>query len=271
MQAFITLSEAANFIQDSQTIALGGMTVYRRPVAFVRELLRRQNRPRDLTLLCFTAGFESDVLVGAGCVGMMRSVYFGLESFGLAPMFTEAAQKGTINILEETEASIVMGMRATMGGVGFMPSRAWIGTDLPTLRPDVKTITDPYTGETLTAFPAIPCDVTVLHGLEADPYGNVKLNNNLGIDMELVYIAKTVIVTVERMVEQVEKSTDSFLLPAPGADYIVHAPSGAWPTSCYPNYPVAGGEFMRYVDACNAGKFDEYLAAFTADTRSDLG
>jgi glutaconate CoA-transferase, subunit A len=268
---YISLSKAAALIQDSQTIALGGMTVYRRPVAFVRELLRRPNRPRDLTLLCFTAGFESDLLVGAGCVGTMRSVYFGLESFGLAPMFTEAAQKGTINILEETEASIVMGMRATMGGVGFMPSRAWIGTDLPRLRPDVKTVIDPYTNEELMAFPAIPCNVAVLHGLEADPYGNVKLNNNLGIDMELVYIAKTVIVTVERMVEQVEKSTDSFLLPAPGADTIVHAPSGAWPTSCYPAYPVAGGEFMRYVDACNAGKFEEYLTEFIADSRSDLG
>jgi hypothetical protein len=43
---------------------------------------------------------------------------------------------------------------------------------------------------------------------------------------------------------------------------MVHVPRGAYPTSCYPDYPVAGGEFMRYVDACNAGKFDEYLAEF---------
>jgi glutaconate CoA-transferase subunit A len=269
MYKLISISEAAALIQDSQTIALGGMTVYRRPVAFVRALLRREPRPKNLTLLCFTAGFESDLLVGAGCVGTVRSVYFGLESFGLAPMFTEAAQKGSIRILEETEASIVMGMRAQMAGVGFMPSQAWIGTDLPSLRPDVKTISDPYTGESLMAFPAIPLAVAVLHGLEADSYGNVKLNNNLGIDMELVYIAKTVIVTVERLVDRVEPSLDGHMLPAPGADYIVHAPQGAWPTSCYPVYPVGGGEFMRYVDMCNAGKFDEYLGDFLADRRSD--
>jgi glutaconate CoA-transferase, subunit A len=262
MNRLIELSQAATLIQDGQTIALGGMTVYRRPVGFVRELLRREQRPKDLTLLCFTAGFESDLLVGAGCVGTIRSCYFGLESFGLAPMFTEAAQKSTVRIVEETEASIVMGMRARMSGVSFMPSLAWVGTDLPKLRPDVKTISDPYTGEELMAFPAIHCDVAILHGLEGDPYGNVKINNNQGIDLELVYIADTVIVTVERMVERVERSTNGILIPAPGATHIVHAPRGAWPTSCYPEYPVAGGEFMRYVDACNAGRFGEYLAEF---------
>jgi len=259
MSRLISLPEAASFIHDGQTLALGGMTVYRRPTAFVRELLRRNPRPKNLTLLCFTAGYESDLLVGAGCVGTTRSVYFGLESFGLAPMFTEAANRGEICILEETEASFAMGIRAQMAGVGFMPSRAWIGTDLPRLRPDVKTVIDPYSGEELTAFPAIHCDVAVLHGLEGDADGNVRLNNNLGVDMELVYSATTVIVTVERMVERVERSTDGMVIPSPGASYLVHEPKGAWPTSCYPEYPVAGGEFMRYVDMCNAGQFEDYL------------
>lgn len=271
MQKLWTLSEAASVIENGQTIALGGMTIYRRPVAFVRALLRQDPRPQNLTLLCFTAAYESDLLVGAGCVETVRSVYFGLESFGFAPMFTEAAQRGAVHVMEETEASIVMGIRATMSGVGFMPSHAWIGTDLPRLRPDVKTVIDPYSGEELMAFPAVPLDVAVLHGLEADPQGNVKLNQNLGIDMELAYAARTVIVTVERMVEQVEPSLEGQMLPAPGADIIVHAPQGAWPTSCYPLYPVAGGEFLRYVDMCNAGQFEAYLAGFLNDARSDVG
>lgn len=259
---FLSLSDAADIIRDSTTLALGGMTLYRRPVAFVSALLRRAVRPRDLTLLCFTAGFESDLLVGAGCVGAVRSCYFGLQEFGFAPMFTEAAQKGKLRIIEETEASIVMGIRAQMAGVGFMPSLAWQGTDLLKLRPDVKSISDPYTGETLTAFPAIRCDVAVLHALEADRKGNAKLNNNLGIDNELAYLADTVIITAERIVEQVERSTDGVIIPAPAITHIVHAPRGAYPTSCYPEYAVAGGELMRYVDACNAGKFDSFLNGF---------
>jgi acyl CoA:acetate/3-ketoacid CoA transferase alpha subunit len=53
---WLTLPEAAALVTDGATLALGGMTVYRRPMAFVLALLRRQPRPRDLTLLCFTAG-----------------------------------------------------------------------------------------------------------------------------------------------------------------------------------------------------------------------
>ncbi len=262
MAEWLSLQAAAALVQDGQTIALGGMTIYRRPVAFVRELLRRDPRPKALTLLCFTAGFESDLLVGAGCVKRVRSVYFGLESFGFAPMFTEKANRGEIEIVEETESSLAMGLRAQMAGVGFMPSTAWVGTDLPKLRPDVKTVIDPYSGEALTAFPAIPCDVAVLHGLEGDADSNVRLNNNLGIDLELVEVAETVIVTVERQVEQVKPSHEGLLIPAPGATHIALAPHGAYPTSCYPDYPVGGGEFMRYVDACNAGKFNDYLDEF---------
>ncbi len=258
----LSLADAANLVEDGMTIALGGMTVYRRPVAFVRALLQRNPRPRDLTLLCFTAGYESDLLVGAGCVSAVRSCYFGLESFGFAPMFTEAAQKATIKIIEETEASLALGIRAGIAGVGFMPSHAWVGTDLPSLRPDVKTIVDPYTDEELIAFPALHCDIAVIHGLEGDQYGNVRINNNVGVDMELVYLADKVVFTVEQLVTQSERSLDSLLIPAPGADYIAHAPRGAWPTSCYPDYPVAGGEIIRYVDACNAGQFNAYLEKF---------
>lgn len=265
MTEWISLADAANLVEDGHTIALGGMTVYRRPVAFVRALLRRDPRPKDLTLLCFTAGFESDLLVGAGCVKTVRSVYFGLESFGFAPMFTEKANRGDIHILEETESSLAMGLRAHMAGVGFMPSIAWIGTDLPRLRPDVKTVIDPYSGEELMAFPAIGCDVAVLHGLQGDADGNIKLNNNLGVDLDLALVSDKVIVTVERQVDQVERSVDGLLIPAPGATHIALAPRGAYPTSCYPDYPVSGGEFMRYVDACNAGDFEQYLDEFLRD------
>ena len=94
---------------------------------------------------------ESDLLVGAGCVKRVRSAYFGLEAFGLAPMFTQFVQSQRIEVVEETEASIVMAFA--------LKSRKWIfaveclvGTDLPSLRPDVKTVTDPYSGDALLGF-----------------------------------------------------------------------------------------------------------------------
>ena len=255
----VSLAEAAQVVRDGQTVGLGGTTLYRRPVAFVRALLQRPDRPTGLTLLSFTAGYESDLMVGAGCVARTRTCYFGLEAFGLAPMFTQAGTAGTIEIIEETEASLAMGIRAALSDVGFMPSRAWLGTDLLKLRPDVRLITDPYSGETLVAFPAIPCDVAVIHALVADHAGNARLNQNLAIDRELAFLADTVIVTAEEVVDKLESDVT---IAAPLTTMVIHAPHGAWPTSCYPRYAVGGGELLRYIGACAAGRFHEYLAEF---------
>jgi len=264
---FVSLKQAAEQIEDGSTVAIGGFTLYRRPVYFVLALLARHKPPRDLTVLNFAGGIETDMLIGSGCVKAVRSVYVGLEAFGLAPMFTQAVQSGALTVIEETEASIVCGLRAQTSGVGFMPSTAWVGTDLPRLRPDVKTITDPYNDETLMAFPALPVDVLVLHGLTADKAGNVTINNNLGIDLELVYAAEKVICTVESVVDKVEKSLDVTVIPYPGVDVIAHAPRGAWPTSCYPNYKLDGRAIMDYMDACNVGEFAACIQSIILSTR----
>ena len=258
----VSIEEAADLVSDGQNLALGGMTLYRRPIGFVKALLRRSPRPRNLTLLSFTGSMESDLLIGAGCVRQVRSAYFGLESFGLAPMFTQSVQSGGVKVIEETEASIVMGIRAAIAGVGFMPSRAWLGTDLPSLRPDVKTVTDPYNDEELLAFPAIPCDIAVIHGLAGDKHGNVLINNNLGIDMELVYVADTVVATVETLVDELRPTTEGVIIPYPGCDMLAHLPAGAAPSSCYPQYPVDGGTILKYVEACNSGNFADFLDEF---------
>ena len=251
-----TLDNALALVQEGHTLALGGMTLYRRPVAFVRALLRQDKPPQNLTLLAFTAGLAADLLVGAGVVKRTRTCYFGLETFGLAPMFTQRANGGQIEIVEESEASIASGLRARMAGVGFMPSRAWQGTDMLQVRADVQTITDPYSGHPVTAFPAIDCDLAVIHVLKADQGGNAVLGGNPTIDLELTLVAATVILTAEEVVEQLAAPID---IPGQAVTVVVPAPYGAWPTSCYPLYPVDGEEILRYIAACNAGEFQEYL------------
>jgi len=250
-----SLAEAAALVKSGAILALGGMTLYRRPVAFVFELLRRTPPPRDLTLLCFTAGYESDLLVGAGSVKRVRTCYFGFEVFGLAPMFTRAGNLGEIEITEESEASLTYGLRAALAGIGFMPGRAWMGTDLLRLRPDVRTVRDPYSGEELAAFPALHPDVAVIHALQADRAGNAVIGRNMGVDPELALAAEIVIVTTEEIVEDLSRAD----IVAPLVTAVVEAPRGAWPTSCHPLYPVAGGEILKYLEACGREAFDEYL------------
>jgi len=244
---FISLDTAASWIPSGCILALGGMTLYRRPVAFVRALLRRHRttgEPHNLTLLCFTAGLESDLLVGAGMVAKVRSCYFGLEIFGLAPMFTYYANRGEIEIIEETEASLAFGLRARAAGVGFMPGRGWLGTDLPSLRPDVQTVIDPYSGEELIAFPAIHPDFAVIHALRVDTEGNAQIGGNKGVDEELVLTADRVILTAEEIVPPLSKAD----LVGPLVHGLAIAPRGARPTSCHPLYALDGEALMAYTE-----------------------
>lgn len=255
----MTLAEAAALVRRGDVLALGGMNLYRRPVAFVRELLKTD--ARDLTLLCFTASYESDLLIGAGRVRSLRTCYCGLEAFGLAPMFTAQAARGELRVIEESENSLAFGLRATLAGVGFMPGPGWLGTDLLQVRPDVKVIADPYTGAPVAAFPALTCDVAVIHVPVADRAGNARLKGNLAVDQEISLVADRVIITAEEIVDELAAPIEVSGLSVTA---VVHAPRGAWPTSCYPDYAVDGDEILNYIDACAAGRFDDYVRTLIA-------
>jgi len=255
MTKVMSLQESVGLIpEDGGVLALGGVTNYRRPMAFALAMLANPPSQR-VTLLTFTAGLESDLLVGAGLVAKVRTCYFGLEAFGLAPNFTRASD---LEIIEESEASLALGLRATLGNVGFMPSLAWQGTDLMKLRPDVKEITDPYTGAILTAFPAVHCDLAVIHALRADPMGNAQLGQNLGVDRELAYATEKVLITAEEIVPRLDRAdVDGSVVTA-----VAEAPNGAWPTSCHPNYPLDGQEFLNYVELAGTEGYDALVQSW---------
>jgi glutaconate CoA-transferase subunit A len=264
MNKVVSMQDAVALVSSGCTIGLGGMTLYRRPVAFVRALL--SGDVTDLTLISLTCGFESDLLVGAGLVSRVRTCYFGLEAFGLAPMFTQRAASGELAVVDETEASLAFGLRATLAGVGFMPSQAWLGTDLPLVRPDVKVVRDPYSDREHVAFPAIRADLMVIHASEADLMGNALAHGNLALDRELGLAADQVIITAERIVERLEGPLE---LAGVGVDWVVEAPQGAWPTSCYPDYPLDGDEILDYVESCTSDRFDSYLEGFVERPASE--
>ncbi|MDF1500310.1 MAG: hypothetical protein P1P76_07575 [Anaerolineales bacterium] len=243
-----TMQQALAMVQaPGQSIAFGGVTLYRRPMAFALALLRHYqetNEPQRITLMSITAGLESDVLIQPGMVRAIRTCYAGLEVFGLAPHFTRAVSEGDLQMIEETESSFAYGLRAALAGVGYMPSSAWQGTDLLELRPDVKTVEDPYTGEKLTAFPAIQPDIAVIHAIEADREGNSRIGMNQGIDRELALVADKVIITAEVIVDKLAQAD----IIGTVVDAVVHTPEGAWPTSCHPKYPLDGHAVLDFTE-----------------------
>ena len=64
-----------------------------------------------------------------------------------------------------------------------------------------------------TALPAITPDVTVLHAQAADREGNVLLRGIVGASREAAMAARTLVVTVERVVDSLDAPMNSFVIP----------------------------------------------------------
>jgi glutaconate CoA-transferase subunit A len=98
----------------------------------------------------------------------------------------------------------------------------------------------------------------VIHVLRSDRAGNLVLGGNPTVDRELAAVAKTTIITAEEIVDRFDEQID---IPGQDVAAVVHCPRGAWPTSCYPLYPIDGEEILRYIKACNQGEFQAYINA----------
>lgn len=260
MSKVAKLGEAVQLIKNGDVVAVGGYALYRRPVALVVEMVKQGLR--ELTLVGISLGFESDVLIGAGCVKEVRASLFSLESFGLAPQFRHRAENGEILVTEESQSTIANGLYATLTRVSFIPSKFLLGTDFLSVRPDIKLITCPYTGATLVAHPPIKPDVAIIHSERADAAGNAVLVANYATDRELALTAAVTIVSTEQIVPTSELPEGEVEILGPSVQAVVETPRGAYPTSCYPRYGVNGEEIIDYIESCEQGEFEKYLEKF---------
>jgi glutaconate CoA-transferase subunit A len=255
------LIDALGEVRDGASVGLGGMTLYRRPVAAALALAAAGRR--GLEIVTLTGGIETDLLLGAGCVRRLRACYTGLEVVGFAPHFTRLAQAGELDLIEETEYTLSYALQAGAMRVPFRPLRAALArTDLMRVRPDLKLFDCPLTGVQLIAVPALRLDVAIIHAAAADRLGNCSLQGQLALDPHLPTVADLTIVTAERVV-----STDELLAMRGGVtlagvfvNHVVHAPGGSLPTSCFPYQRLDLGAVLDYADAASsAEKWPQWL------------
>ena len=69
---------------------------------------------------------------------------------------------------------------AGASGLPFGILRGYVGTDLPKHTSTIASVVCPFTGEQLTAVPAINPDVTMIHAQQADRAGNVSCGASSG-------------------------------------------------------------------------------------------
>ncbi len=265
----ISLEEAVSQLRNGMTIGLGGWGSRRKPMAFVRALLRTD--VTDLTVVTY-GGPDLGLLCSAGKV---RKAYYGFVSLDSAPFydpwFAKARTGGELVSREMDEGMVKTGLQAAAARLPFMPTRAGLGSDvLKFWDGELRTVRSPYPDangrtETLVAMPALALDAAFVHLDLGDKHGNAAYT---GVDpyMDDLYClaAERRFLSVDRVVETEELvkavPQQAIVLNRMMVDGVVEAPGGA-------HFTLSGShardeKFQRhYVEAA---KDPETWAAFKA-------
>jgi glutaconate CoA-transferase subunit A len=237
----VSLDSAVALVPSGAHLAIGGRPLHGKPMALVAALARGGRR--DLAVTALFGSLDIELLVGHGAVRRTRCAYVGLDQLGAAPLHAGAAAAGAIEADEQTEYLVLRGLEAAGHGLPFLPTRAGRGSQVLADR-GIAAVTCPYTGEELAAVPALAPDVALLHAPAADRRGNVvgppRPSFLWDHDLIVARAARTVIVSVERILdeEEVDRDPASVLLHGFEVTAVVECPGGAAPTAAPGGTPV---------------------------------
>ncbi len=224
------------FVHDGQTIAMEGFT-HLIPFAAAHEIIRQ--RRRDLHLIRMTPDLIYDQLIGVGCARALTFSWGGNPGVGSLYRLRDAVEHGWPHPLELHEHSHAGMAAAYVAGAARLPFgvlRGYAGTDLAIVNPQIRSVTCPYTGERLATVPALNPDVTILHAQTADRHGNVLIEGIVGAQKEAALAARTLIVTVEGMVDNIGAAMNAIVLPHWVVTAIAVVPRGAYPSYAHGMY-----------------------------------
>jgi glutaconate CoA-transferase, subunit A len=226
-----SLAEAiAELVHDGDSVALEGFT-HLIPTAAGQEIIRQGRR--DLTLIRMTPDIVYDQLIGAGCARKLIFSWAGNPGVGSLHRFRDAVQRGwprPLEIEEHSHAGMANRYAAGAAGLPFAVLRGYVGTDLVTHTATIAPITCPFTGEQLTAVPALNPDVGIVHAQRADRHGNVQIWGITGVHKEVVLASHRCLVTVEEIVDELEPRPGAMVLPGWAITRVAEVPGGAHPS-----------------------------------------
>jgi len=231
MAEIVSLAEGvAAVVHDGDVVAMEGFT-HLIPFAAGHEVIRQGRR--DLTLVRMTPDLIYDQLIGAGCARRLVFSWGGNPGVGSLHRFRDAVQQGwpvPLEVEEHSHAGMANRYVAGAAGLPFAVLRGYVGTDLPAQTDTIKPITCPFTGEVLTAVPALNPDAAIVHAQRADRLGNVQLWGITGVHKETVLASRRSLVTVEEVVDELDPRPGALVLPTWAVDYVAEAPRGAHPS-----------------------------------------
>jgi glutaconate CoA-transferase subunit A len=243
MASIVPLAEAvAELVRDGDTVAMEGFT-HLIPFAAGHEIIRQQRR--RLTLVRMTPDVIFDQMIGMGCARRLVFSWGGNPGVGSLHRFRDAVENDwpePLELEEHSHAGMANRYAAGASGLPFAILRGYVGTDLATQTPNIRSITCPFTGEVLTAVPALRPDLTVVHAQRADRAGNVQMWGITGVQKEAVLAAHRSLVTVEELVDELEPRPGAVVLPHWVLTRVAVVPGGAHPSYAH-GYSLRDNDF----------------------------
>jgi glutaconate CoA-transferase subunit A len=222
-----------SLVHDGDSVALEGFT-HLIPFAAGHEIVRQKRR--DLELIRMTPDLIYDQLIGMGCARRLVFSWGGNPGVGSLHRLRDAVENGwpgPLELEEHTHAAMANRYAAGAARLPFAVMRGATGTDLHT---NVATIACPFTGEELTAVPALRPDVGIVHAQQTDRRGNVMLWGIVGIQKEVVLACERSLVTVEEVVDELAPRPGSIVIPTWAVTAVAEAPRGAHPSYAHSYY-----------------------------------
>jgi glutaconate CoA-transferase, subunit A len=266
-----SLSEAiAEIVHDGDAVAIEGFT-HLIPFAAGHEILRQERR--DLELIRMTPDILYDQMIGMGAARKLVFSYGGNPGVGSLHRFRDAVEHDwphAIELEEHSHAGMANRYAAGAARLPFAVMRGYVGTDLVS-HTRVKPITCPFTGEALVAVPALRPDVAVVHAQEADRAGNVQLWGIPGVQKEAVLAADRALVTVERVVDELEPRPGGVVIPGWVIDAVAVAPAGSQPSYSM-GITARDNEFYRLWDKLSRDRdeFESWMREHVLEPSPDV-
>jgi glutaconate CoA-transferase subunit A len=255
----------ASHVRDGDTVVIEGFT-HLICFAAAHEIIRQKRR--KLTLCRLTPDLIYDQMIASGCARKLVFSWAGNPGAGSLHAFRRAVEgKGPSLELEEySHFGMVARLSAGAARLPFWTLRDYMGTDLPEVNSQIRTVTCPYTGEILATVPALNPDVTIVHAQRADAQGNAQIWGLLGVQKEAAFASRHVIVVVEELVDEstIRADPNRTLIPGLIVDAVVIEPWGAHPSYAQGYYDrdnqfYIGWERISRDSAALSRYLDEYV------------
>jgi glutaconate CoA-transferase, subunit A len=230
MSKLISLQEAiAQHVQDGDSLYAAGFT-HLIPFAAGHEIIRQGKR--DLTLARATPDLIYDQLVAAGCAKKVIFSYMGNPGVGSLRIVRKAIEQGRLEWEEYSHFGMITRLQAGASGLPFLPMNQTGATDLEAANPNIKRVTDPYSGREVITVPALNPDVAIVHVQRADANGNAHLWGIVGEQKEVAFAARKVILTAEEIVDEsvIRSDPNRTMIPGFIVSAVCHVPYAAHPS-----------------------------------------